>query len=149
MAASLPLLSGKKGVFKGCLWCGNGGLCVGSFPDPTSAEGPGRWVPSTGGAGRHGTGLPVPAALLEEGPGEQGESDPRVLGNNRECPEGMHTGTAQRLFVSPSSCCGAEGPAWGGFARTSGSLWVPRGEACLFFPHFPLWEKESSHVPQL
>lgn len=66
-----------------------------------------------------------------------------------ECPEGMHTGTAQRLFVSPSSCCGAEGPAWGGFAPTSGSLWVPRGEACLVFPHFPLWEKESSHVPQL
>ncbi|KAL9835818.1 interleukin-20 receptor subunit beta isoform 2-T2 [Geothlypis trichas] len=42
------------------------------IPDPPAAEGRGGRAPFAGGAGRHGTLLPVPGALLEEGPGEQG-----------------------------------------------------------------------------
>lgn len=89
---------------------GNDGLCVGSFPDPTRAEGGGRRAPRPGAAGRHGTFLPVPCGLLEEAPGEQGEFNPQILDNNR-VPRGMHTDIAQSLFASASSCCGAEGPA--------------------------------------
>lgn len=138
---------GTRGI-SGLSLGGNGGLCVGSFPDPPWAEGGGRWAPCPGGVGRHGTLLPVPGALLEEGPGEQGEFYPQGLGNDRE-------GCAQSLFANLCSCCGAEDPpAWRGFvpphpAHTSGMLWVPHGEACLFFPHFLLWAKKSPLIPQL
>lgn len=81
----------------------NGGLCVGSFPDPSPAEGRGRRAPFTGGAGGHGTLLPVPGALLEEGPGEQGEFDPQGLGSNRE-------GCTQTL---PRACLPVPAPALG------------------------------------
>lgn len=57
----------------------DGGLCVGSFPDPSPAEGRGRRAPFAGGAGRHGTLPPIPGALLEEGPGEQGEFYPQAV----------------------------------------------------------------------
>lgn len=116
MAASPPLLAGKgKTVFKGCLWCDNGALSVlaASLTPPLMkviADGYHLLVELED----MGPAFQFCVLYWKKGQESRVSFYPRVLGNNRELTylEWKHTGIAQGLFASPSSCCEAGGPAW-------------------------------------
>lgn len=156
MVGSLPLPAGKrKMVFKGCLWCDNGALSVlaaSLTPPPMKVIADGYQLL----VDLEDMGPAFQLYVLYWKKGQESRvSYSRVLSNKREPTylKWKRTHIAQGLSASSSSDCEAGGPAWVGVCHilphTPMACSYLQGEACLFFPHFLLWEESSPQGPWL